>query len=435
MNRRFLKVGAALALTAVLGAACGSSEDDPTPVAAEDTTAEDSTTTTHDSMDMGDDASGSAEGVETGASELRAGLTYLLDEHVYLAGAALSTAVANGGDLEQPAVKSAVETLDANSVALSEAVASLYGEAGGEQFLELWRKHIGFFVEYTLGGATGDTAKQEKARTDLDGYRTDFGAFLESATEGGLPADAVAEELIPHVDSVFATIDALVAGSPEVYPKLQEAAGHMPHTAMVLSGAFAKQFPEELDGDAEAPAAELRAGLTHLLTEHVYLAGLGINQAVADGGNLEAPATAAAVAALDANSVALSEAVASVYGDAGGEQFLELWRKHIGFFVDYTLGGATGDTAMQDKARADLDGYRTDFGAFLESATEGGLPADAVAKELEGHVETLFAAIDSVLAGSPDVFPNLQEAAGHMPGTALVLSGAIATQFPDKFAA
>jgi len=38
-----------------------------------------------------------------------------------------------------------------------------------------------------------------------------------------------------------------------------------------------------------------------------------------------------------------------------------------------------------------------------------------------------------VLAGSPDVFPDLREAAGHMPGTAKVLAGAIAGQFPDKF--
>ena len=243
MNRTFLKLGAALALTALLGAACGSDEDeDATPVAAQE-----DTSTTAESMgdDHSEEGGAEAEGVESGAAELRAGLTHLLEEHVYLAGAALSTAVANGGDLENPAVASAVETLDANSVALSEAVASVYGDAGGEQFLELWRKHIGFFVDYTLGGATGDQAKQDKARADLDGYRTDFGAFLESATEGGLPADAVAEELKGHVDTLFATIDAVLAGSPDTFPNLREAAGHMPHTAMVLSGAIVTQFPDK----------------------------------------------------------------------------------------------------------------------------------------------------------------------------------------------
>src|SRR3546814_17132861 len=70
-------------------------------------------------------------GVETGAAELRAGLTSLLQEHVYLAGAAISTAVQAGGDMEAPAVVSAVATPDANSVALSEAISSVSGEEGG----------------------------------------------------------------------------------------------------------------------------------------------------------------------------------------------------------------------------------------------------------------------------------------------------------------
>lgn len=71
--------------------------------------------------------------VETGAAELRAGLTSLLQEHVYLAGAAISTAVQQGGDLEAPAVVSAVDTLDANSVALSEAITSVYGDGRSMQ--------------------------------------------------------------------------------------------------------------------------------------------------------------------------------------------------------------------------------------------------------------------------------------------------------------
>ena len=113
----------------------------------------------------------------------------------------------------------------------------------------------------------------------------------------------------------------------------------------------------------------------------------------AHGRDLEAPLTANAVATLDANSVALSEAITSVYGEAGGEQFLELWRNHIGFFVEYTLGGATGDATMQDAAKEKLDNYRADFGAFLESATEGNIGADAVASELQVHVDTLIVAI------------------------------------------
>ena len=72
-----------------------------------------------------------------------------------------------------------------------------------------------------------------------------------------------------------------------------------------------------------------------------------------------------------------------------------MWRKHIGFFVDYTTGKATGDDDAVKTALSDLEGYGGDFGAFLESATNDGLPKDAVAENLAMHVETLTAAIDA----------------------------------------
>ena len=234
MNSRILKLAAPVVLVGVLATACG--KDDAQPASSGDATtttaAGDTSMTSHDG------------GVESASAELRAGLTALLQEHVYLAGAAIATAVSAGGDLEAPAVKSAVDTLDANSVALSDAVGSVYGDDAGAQFLELWRKHIGFFVDYTLGGATGDTAKQAAAKEALDKYREDFGAFVESATKGKLTVDQVAAELQTHVNTLITAIDAILAKDPSVFPKLQEAASHMPMTALALSKAIAAANPD-----------------------------------------------------------------------------------------------------------------------------------------------------------------------------------------------
>ncbi len=47
--------------------------------------------------------------------------------------------------------------------------------------MPLWRKHIGFFVDYTLGVTSQDKGKQDKAVTDLVNYASDFGAFLSAA--------------------------------------------------------------------------------------------------------------------------------------------------------------------------------------------------------------------------------------------------------------
>ena len=370
-------------------------------------------------------------GVDAAASTLTRDMTALLVEHEYLAGAAVYMGVTAGGDLKDPGFKAAASALDNNSVALSEAIGSVYGDAGAKQFLDLWRAHIGFFVDYTLAKATGDDQAAKKAGKQLDGYRADFGAFIEGATEGGLPQQAVADALDPHVKSTKDAIDSVVSGKGNPFEKLREASGHMPGIATALSGAIATQ--NGLAGTADGASSSLQRDLTAGLVEHEYLAGFAVLTAVQAGGDLKDPTFEAAAAALDANSVALSEAVGSVYGDAGGKQFLDLWRAHIGFFVDYTLGKATGDKAMERKASKNLDGYRSDFGAFIEGATEGGLPQAAVEDALKPHVNSTKDAIDAVVTGKGNGFEKLREAAGHMPGIATALSGAIAKQFPDKF--
>jgi hypothetical protein len=170
--------------------------------------------------------------------------------------------------------------------------------------------------------------------------------------------------------------------------------------------------------------AGLRATLTALLSDHVYLAGAAINQALADGGDLEAPLTAAAVAALDENSVEVAAAVGSVYPDAE-EPFLDSWRSHIPFFVDYTLGKVTEDQGKVDEAVSGLEQYAVSFGELINSVVPE-LPAEAVQMELEMHATSLLAAIDANVAGDPEYFGLLKEAASHMPMTATALAGGIA---------
>ncbi len=358
-------------------------------------------------------------GTETGAAQLLAGLTAQLQEHVYLASGATNAAL-NGGDFN-----AAAAALDVNSVALSKSIESVYGADAGKAFLELWRKHIGFFVNYTQGKAANDTAKMAKAKADLDGYRADFGAFLASANPN-LTKDAVATELVPHVATLFAVIDAQAAKDPGQYEAMRTAASHMPHTAMTLAGAIVKQKPQQFSGSVDAGGAQLLTGLTAQLQEHVYLAS-GATNAALNGGDFKA-----AAAALDANSVALSKSIGSVYGGDAEKAFLELWRKHIGFFVDYTQGKASNDAAKMAKAKADLDGYRGDFGAFLASANPN-LTKDAVAAELVPHVATLIAVIDAQASKAPGQYAAMSAAAMHMPHTAMTLAGAIAKQKPQQF--
>ena len=77
-------------------------------------------------------------------------------------------------------------------------------------FLLPRRKHIGFVVDYTVGIATKDKAKQDKAVADLIKYSEDFGAFLSSANPN-LPKNAVAELVKGHVVTLKDVVDAQAA--------------------------------------------------------------------------------------------------------------------------------------------------------------------------------------------------------------------------------
>ena len=443
MNRRTTALISALLAAILFLAACGDSDTDDSAGTSSPSTAADDATTHDDTAgdDMTEDAmtedAMEEDGMEEDAMEmgasptdqpastLRAGLTSLLQEHLYLAAITLETALDAGGDLQDPAVMAAASALDENSVALADAVASVAGDDNGEAFLGLWREHIGFFVEYTLGRATGDDARVDEARSDLEGYKAASSAFFEEITGGVVTADQVAAVLAPHTVTTFAAIDALVAGETTTFTLVREAGQVMPDIAAALAAAIAAAVPDQFPDDPNGSPAATRAVLTHLLQEHVYLAGIALEQAVEYGGDLENPAVVAAVAALDENSIALADVVGSVAGSENGEAFLGLWREHIGFFVEYTLGRATGDDARAEEARTALDGYKLAAGDFFEEITAGELTAEGLIPSLEEHTETVFATIDALTSGSPEVFAKLRVAAQHMPHAAAALAAGI----------
>jgi hypothetical protein len=183
-------------------------------------------------------------------------------------------------------------------------------------------------------------------------------------------------------------------------------------------------------GSAQSSAADLRTGLNQLFQEHIYLAGAATGAAL---GGRNAEFTAAA-GALDANSVAISKAIGSVYGADAEAAFLPLWRRHIGFVVDYTVGLATKDMPKQQKAVSELLGYTNDLAAFLSSANPN-LPKAAVAELVKGHILSLKGAIDAQAAGDMMMaFTRLREAASHMQMIGDPIAAAIARQFPQRFA-
>jgi hypothetical protein len=372
----------------------------------------------HDSMATSKDSKWSA-------ADLRSNLNALLGEHVLIA--AVATSHALGG--REAAFQGAVGGLDANSVDISKAIGAVYGADAEKAFLPLWRKHIGFFVDYTTGVATKDKAKMDKAVADLVGYSEDFGAFLSSANPN-LPKSAVADLVKGHILTLKDVVDAQSAGDwPKAYTAIRSAYHHMQMIGNPLAAAIAKQFPNRFPGAPDSPAATLRTTLNMALREHAIVAAMATGSAL---GGREAEFKAAANA-LDGNSIDIAKLIGSVYGADAEKAFLPLWRKHIGFVVDYTTGLATKDKAKQDKAVNDLIMYADDFGAFLSSANSN-LPKSAVVELVKGHIITLKDVVDGQAAREwPKVYANLRMAASHMAMIADPLGMAIAKQFPDRF--
>ena len=177
----------------------------------------------------------------TPASTLRVALNHLLAEHVFLASSATGGALGN----REAQFKAAGDQLDANSVDLSKAIGSAYGGDAEMAFLPLWRSHIGMVVDYTVGKATRDDAKQQKAVNDLVGYTQDLAAFFAGANEN-LPRDTVADLVKSHVLTLKDVIDAQAGGDPKAELMAIRAAGmHMSMIADPLAEATAVKFPDQ----------------------------------------------------------------------------------------------------------------------------------------------------------------------------------------------
>ena len=199
--------------------------------------------------------------------------------------------------------------------------------------------------------------------------------------------------------------------------------------ALLGAGHTARALAAEMSHHG-AMSSDLRTGLNSLFREHVFLAAAATGAALAGrDGEFKA-----AAGALDANSIDIAKAIGAVYGAGAEQAFLPLWRKHIGFVVDYTVGVATKDDAKKNKAVTDLVQYTQDFGAFLASANPN-LPKDVVANLVKDHVLTLKDVIDAQATGDMNkTFMAIRSAAGHMGMIADPLAAAIVKQFPERFA-
>lgn len=176
-------------------------------------------------------------------------------------------------------------------------------------------------------------------------------------------------------------------------------------------------------------AADLRATLVSLGTEHQDLTYTAVSSALA-----AAPSAEADAADLFKNGKDLSDAVGSVYGEEAGATFNSVWDVHLNEFVNYAVASSQMDEAAKAQALATIDAdYTKPLAAYLAKANPN-LPEDALYSGLNEHVKMTAVIIDAQAAGDyAKATAERDSAVKHLEGLMSTLSAGIVKQFPEKF--
>lgn len=366
--------------------------------------------------------------VNTPAADLRANLDHLLSEHFALAVTAMAKAYDGAKDAD-----AAYKALDQNALDMQPAIASLYGDAGAKEFERIFRAHNKYTDDLVKATKMGNQAGIKQAQDNINGFVDEFSTFLNTATEGKLPKAAAKEALKVHEDLVQKVFDEYVAGDySDAYKAYREGFKEMFDVSKALSTAITTQMPEKFENTkADTKAADLRSALNHLASEHFALSTLQMQEEY-DG---RTAASNALVTAEAGNTADFKAAIASIYGNDGANAFEKIWvTNHVNAQSDYVKAVKNNDATARAAVEKRIDGFTTEFAAFLDSATAGKLPKAAGQEALTTHEEQVQKVLDQYAAGNYDAsYTTNREGFKVMFGVGQALGNAIVTQNNDKF--
>lgn len=202
-------------------------------------------------------------------------------------------------------------------------------------------------------------------------------------------------------------------------------ASSTPVTVFSLSADPARDIPvTTLSQHVVLSAVQLRSTLDTLLTNHTTFIAALMHEVGAGSSS-----TGASVRALAANTQALTDAIAVVYGTPAARAFAQLWEQHTQFFIDYAQATRDHDHGAKEVAESRLRDYQNDFGSFVSTATAGGVSLVAVTNLLHGHVEDLTRYIEADVGGNaPEAARILVQAVTHTRVIAHAVAEAIVAQ-------
>jgi len=312
-------------------------------------------------------------------------LQALLGQHTVLAADMMRARIRQDPDFAQ----AAEAALTRNTQALSTLVGSLFGPAAASSFAERWAAHVTYLFDYAEARRTRDTAGQQQARQRLLRAELGISSFFADASKGRLSRAAATQAVRLHVDQLLEQADAYASGR---YAVAAAAYRHGYEHGYRLGGALARALLPAADVAAlDTPGWQLRSNLTELLGEHVALVVAATRAA-------SGPTTADFAAlgdTLNANTRGLAGAVGTLFGAPAAGRFQELWADHVDALMTITSAAARGDTAAQQRAERSLRAFEPTLAAFLDTATQSRIGAEALARAYVQHDRML---VDQVKA-------------------------------------
>lgn len=353
--------------------------------------------------------------VATSPKQVRAQFEQLLGLHALLAVRQMRSMVAPAPELQRALDGS----LQANTDALGRLVASAYGAAQAGRFTPLWQRHLADLAAYAKGVAANDPAAKEDARSALVADANAYGAWLREASKGRVQASDAAAGVRMHVEELMAQADASAARDYAQADRIErQAYEHMFTAGTAL--AKASLTPEVAVG-LDTPPERLRSAFAMLLGEHLEL--IVDAQRAAFAG---APQLQAAGAQVNANTTALTKAMAALVGPAKAKEFQTAWANHVEGLMAYTAAVAGNDQNAKAVAKQNLDGFAERLALYFSDIVKNLLAADPLTQALTAHDTHLINHVDAYAAKDyPKAQQMEQEGYGQMLDVANTLVSAI----------
>jgi hypothetical protein len=196
-------------------------------------------------------------------------------------------------------------------------------------------------------------------------------------------------------------------------------ATHKSKTVSTASNANVTMSAEALDNS-----------MVNLGVQHMQLTDQAVDAAL-DG----SPDATALSTALVNNGNTIGAAVGSVYGSSAQTTFDSVWKYHLTQFVNYAVADKEGNASAKQMALDNIQtGYTLPLAKFLAKANPY-LPESTVQTLLSQHVAMTAQIIDDHVQGNyTKETSDLATSDQMITKIFSTLSGAIAKQYPSKFA-